>query len=114
MILLALFLGVVLIASAIRGNYADLFAALSQDVPGFVVWGAALFAVGVIGFIPGLKPVSRGLMALVIVVIVLNNYQKILDGFKAGVDDAGKSPTAVKPGAPNATASQPSFTGGVL
>lgn len=81
MILVALIIGVILVVAAIRNSQGALFNALGQDVPGFVVWAAALFAVGAVGFIPGLKPVSRGLMALVLIVIVLNNYQAILNGF---------------------------------
>ncbi len=82
MAFLALVIGVVLIVSAIRNTHSDLLGALGQDVPGFVVWGAAIFGVAVIGFIPGLKPVSRALLALVVVVIVLTNYKQILAGFQ--------------------------------
>lgn len=81
MILVALVIGVVLIVAAIRNSQGALFSALGQDIPGFVVWAAAIVAVGALGFIPGLKPVSRGLLALVLIVIVLNNYQAILQGF---------------------------------
>jgi hypothetical protein len=79
---LALLIGVVLIVSAIRNTHGDLLGALRQDVPGFAVWGAAIFGLAVIGFIPGLKPVSRGLLALVVTVIVLTNYKQILGGFQ--------------------------------
>lgn len=82
MILVALLIGIILIVAAVRNSQGALFDALYQDVPGFVVWGAALFAIGAIGFIPDLKPVSRGLLILVIVVIVLHNYQKIIQGFQ--------------------------------
>lgn len=81
MAFLALLIAVVLIVSAIRNTHSQLLGALLQDVPGFAVWGAAIFGVAVIGFIPGLKPVSRGLLALVLVVIILTNYQNILAGF---------------------------------
>lgn len=82
MAFLALLIGVVLIVAALRNTHSTLFAALGHDVPGFVIWGAAIFGVAVIGFIPGLKPVSRGLLALVVVVIVLTNYKQILAGFQ--------------------------------
>lgn len=81
MAFLALIIAVVLIVAAIRNTHSQLLGALLQDVPGFAVWGAAIFGVAVIGFVPGLKPVSRGLLALVLVVIVLTNYQNILGGF---------------------------------
>ena len=93
MILVALILGVILIVAAIRNSQGALFAALGVDVPGFVVWAAAIFAVGVVGYVPGLKTVSRGLLALVIVALVLNNYQKILAGFQS----AWQNPTPAAP-----------------
>ena len=81
MILVLIFIGVILIVAAIRDTQGDLFAVLSEDVPAFGTWAAAIIVIGMIGFIPGFKPVSRGLLALVIVVLVVNNYDKILTGF---------------------------------
>lgn len=106
MILVALLIGVVLIVAAIRNSQDALFKAIATDVPEFVVWAAAIVALGVIGFIPGLKPVSRGLLALVIIVIVLNNYKNILSGFT----NAWKSP----PAASGATASTSEGTAGLM
>lgn len=91
MLLVALLIGVVLIVSAIRNSQAALFADLSTDAPGFVVWAAAIFAVGAVGYIPGLKPISRGLLALVLLVIVLKNYQTIIAGFQSAAAAASKS-----------------------
>lgn len=82
MILVLLLIAALLIVSAIRDTQGDLFAALREDVPAFGTQAAALIALGLIGFIPGLKPVSKGLLALVIVVIVVNNYQAITKGFQ--------------------------------
>jgi hypothetical protein len=96
-ILVALMIGIVLVVAAIRNSQAALFSALATDVPQFVVWAAALLALGMIGFIPGLKPISRGLLALVIIVIVLNNYKGIIAGFssaaKAGTSTASTGKT---------------------
>ncbi len=78
---LAFLIGVVLLVSTIRNTHGALMGALLQDVPAFAVWGAAIFGIAVIGFIPGLKPVSRGLLGLIIMVILLNNYQQILGAF---------------------------------
>lgn len=83
MILVALMIGILLVVAAIRNSQASLFSALATDVPQFVVWAAAILALGMIGFIPGLKPISRGLLALVVVVIVLRNYAGIISGFQA-------------------------------
>lgn len=82
MAFLALLIAVVFIVAAIRDTHLKLLSAIGQDVPGFAVWGAAIFGLAVIGFIPGLRPVSRGLLALVIVVIVLTNYKQIIGGFQ--------------------------------
>lgn len=82
MILVLILIAAVLIVSAIRDTQGDLFAALKSDVPAYGTWAAALIALGLIGFIPGFKPVSRGLIALVIVVLVVNNYQAIVSGFE--------------------------------
>jgi hypothetical protein len=82
MALLALIIGAVLIVSAIRNTHGELMAAVRQDVPAFAIWGAAIFGVALIGFIPGLKPVSRGLLALLVVVIVLANYRNIIGAFQ--------------------------------
>lgn len=88
MILPLILIGALLIVAGVRGTYRDLFNALGQDVPAFGLWAAAIVAVGAIGFVPGLKPVSRGLLALVITVIVINNYPKILQGFNEAWQNA--------------------------
>ena len=81
MIVALLIFAMLLIVTGVRGTYRDLFNALGQDLPPFMIWAAAIIGVGAVGFVPGLKPVSRGLLALVIVVLVINNYDKILKGF---------------------------------
>lgn len=82
MALIALIIGAVLIVAAIRGTHGDLMAAIRTDVPAFAIWAAAIFGVAVIGFVPGLKPVSRGLLALLIVAIVLANWRKLIGAFQ--------------------------------
>lgn len=81
MAFLALLIGAVLIVAAIRNTHGQLLSALRQDVPGYAIWAAAIFGLALIGFVPGLKPVSRGLLALVFVVIILRNYKQILGSF---------------------------------
>lgn len=78
---LVLIIASVLLVAAVRNTHGQLLSAIKTDVPAFAIWAAAIFGVGVIGFVPGLKPVSRGLLALLIVVIVLTNYQKLLGAF---------------------------------
>lgn len=82
MILILILIGAILIVAALRDTQGDLFAALKEDVPAFGTWAAAIIAIGLIGFIPGFRPISKGLLALVIVVLVINNYQGIVKGFE--------------------------------
>ena len=109
MAMIALLIGVVLVVAAIRDTHGELFTALGQDVPGFAVWAAAIFALAVIGFIPGLKPVSRGLLALVIVVIVVTNYQAILGGFQSAWQGAAGQGAAGSGGQVASTAGASTF-----
>lgn len=81
MILFLVLIAAVLIVAAIRDTQGDFFAAIREDVAAFGTWGAALIAIGLLGFIPGVKPVSRALLGLVIVVLFVNNYQAIVSGF---------------------------------
>lgn len=78
----ALIIGIALIVAAMRNSQDALFSAIGTDVPNFIVWAAAIFALGAIGFVPGLKPVSRALLALVITVLIVTNYKKIIAGFE--------------------------------
>lgn len=101
MVLVALLVGVILLIAALRNSQGALFTALGKDVPGFVIWAAALVAVGIIGFIPGLKPISRGLLALVFIVLIVRNYQQAIAGFQ----NAWQNPPASGGGTPAAPAS---------
>ena len=89
MAVLVILLGVVLIVAAIRNTQGDLFSALGTDIPAFATWAAAIFALALIGYLPGMRPVSRGLMALVILVIVMRNYQTILSSFASLAGQGG-------------------------
>lgn len=95
MTLVVLIIGAIIVIAALRNSQGALASALYQDVPGFLVWAAAILAVGAIGFVPRLKPVSRALMVLVLTVLVLRNYKGILGGFNS----AWTHPPAVSTGA---------------
>lgn len=93
-----LLIGAILAASAFRNTQGDLATALETDVPKFFHWAAAIGAIGAIGWIPGMKPISRWLLALVLVVIVLNNYTQIFSGFTTAAAAApAPSQAAVTP-----------------
>lgn len=103
--IVALLIGVILVVAAVRNSQDALFSALATDAPKFVVWAAAIFAVGAIGFIPGLRPVSRLLLALVVVVLVVNNYQAIVNGFTNAWQNPPKAGSSTSSGASTAPAS---------
>jgi hypothetical protein len=81
MAFVALVIGAIIFIAAVRGTQGDLFSALAVDAPAFVTWAAAIVTLGAIGFIPNLKPVSRSLIALILIVLVLRNYKSIVSGF---------------------------------
>jgi hypothetical protein len=90
--------GVILVITAFNNKHGDFGAALAQDIPGFFKWGAALAAIGALGFVPGIKTPSRWLLALVMLVIFLHNYANIIAGFKnfagsGGTASGGTNPT---------------------
>ena len=89
MTFIVLLIGVILLAVAYKGTQGQLFSELKTDIPNFGIWAAAIVALGVIGFIPGLKPISRGLLGLVLLVIILNNYSKIIPGFEQTFSSLG-------------------------
>jgi hypothetical protein len=93
--LVLLIVGAVFVVAAIRNTQGGLFAALGTDAPPFVIWFAALFLIGAIGFIPGLRPVSRGLLALILIVLVLNNYQAVIAGFQNATGTAPKTNSGI-------------------
>ncbi len=80
---LLVLIGAVLLVAAVRNTEGDLGNALAADVPGFIKWALAIVAVGALGWVPGLRVISRWLLALVLVVIVLKNYTQLFQGFTA-------------------------------
>jgi hypothetical protein len=77
----ALIVGAVLIVVAFNNTHGQLASELESDIPGYFRWAAAIAAILGLGYVPGLRTPSRWLLALVMVVIVLVNYQAILAGF---------------------------------
>jgi len=78
-----LLLGAILIIAALNNSQGALATELESDVPPFLKWGLAIGAIGGLGWVPGLQQISRWLLALVLVVIVLKNYQQMIAGFQA-------------------------------
>jgi hypothetical protein len=101
---LILFIGILLVIVAIQGTQAQLVADLEQDLPGFFKWAVAIAAILGLGYIPGLQKPSRYLLALVVVVIFLKNYQQILSGLTSFATSSGATSTAQGVAAANPTA----------
>lgn len=74
-----LVIGALLVVVAVRGTYANLGTMLVNDFTGasvgkgFLVWVAAIAAIGALGWIPGLRTPSRLLLAMVILAIFISN-----------------------------------------
>lgn len=75
-------IGAVIVVVAFNGTQAGLASELENDIPGFFKWAAAIAAILGLGFVPGLRTPSRWLLALVALVILLTNYQRIIAGFQ--------------------------------
>ena len=103
MALFALIIGLVLIVSAVRNSQDALFSALFADVPKFMVWGFAIVAIGAIGFVPGLKPTSRLLLGLIIIVLFVNNYKQISSGFSNAWQASGAATSSTSGAATSST-----------
>jgi hypothetical protein len=104
-------IGALLLVAAIRNTQGDLATALATDVPGFMVWALAIVGVGALGWVPGMRQISRGLVALVLVVLVLANYRQLFAGFQSATATTGGTPAtdpatayALNPTAPAVTA----------
>lgn len=96
--LVLLFVGAIILVSALRNTQGQLADALMQDVPHFIAWGGAIIAIGSLGFIPGMRSVSRAFLALILTVIILRNYQGIIDGFSAAAKGAPPTTAPQTPG----------------
>lgn len=108
-------IGLLLFMAAYHNNVAALGSQLSQDVAGsggFLIWVAALFIVGAVGYIPALKGVSRWFLVLILAVVILSN-RGFFQNFTAalGVDSASgkdEDQVTVTPRTPSTAPTTPS------
>jgi hypothetical protein len=96
---LLILIGAVLLVSAVRNTEGDLGNALVQDVPGFLKWALAIIAVAALGWVPGMRTISRWLLALVLLVIVLKNATRLFQGFTSLETPPAPSQAAASPAA---------------
>jgi hypothetical protein len=117
---LVLLIGALLIIAGYRNTAGDLASALETDAPKFATWALAVAGIGALQWVPGLRIPARWLLALVILVIVLRNYQAVLDGFTSlrtlpGASTAPVSPAqayVANPTSPNITPAEITGTTG--
>lgn len=100
-------IGAALVLVALRNTQSQLATALEQDVPGYLKWVAAIAAIGALGYIKPLEVPSRWLLALVLMVIVLTNYQQIFQSFQS----LGTAPTPTTPPTNPTTAAEQALSG---
>lgn len=96
-----LIVGIGLLVTAIRGTQATAFGLLESEFSGpnsFLKWALAMLILGAAGYIPVIRPVTRGLMVLVLLAIVLKNKGGLFKSF----NDQIAAP--VQPPAPPASA----------
>lgn len=77
-------IGIVTLVAAVRGTHQQFFALIKNDFTGpnnFVIWLAALFAIGGLGYIKPIKPIATALLALVIIVMILAQQKNGSGGF---------------------------------
>lgn len=89
-------LGIGFVVIAVRGTQATAFSLLEKEFSGpnnFVKWALALFILGAVGYIPVVRPVTRALLLLVLLVIFLKNGT----GLFAKFNEAVANPTAQQP-----------------
>ncbi len=69
-----LIIGATLIVAGVRNQQDKLFTLVKNDFAGpnnFIFWIVSILAIGAVGYIPKLKPISTAFLGLVIVVLFL-------------------------------------------
>jgi hypothetical protein len=85
------------IVTGLRGTQGQLLSLLKSDFTtsnNFGIWILAIVAVGSLGYIPGFKTVSNGLLILVVIVLVLSN-KGFFSQFSSAVTSIGSSTQAL-------------------
>lgn len=101
-------IGLILVASALKGTEHELGARVQADLlgsQGFITWALAIVGIGCIGWIPGLEKTSRYLLALLLVALVVKN-----GGLFANVQQALQQASQAGPAVPVALPAYASST----
>lgn len=84
-------IGLTFIVAGVRGTSADLIALIEGDFTGqnnFVYWVLAILILGSLGYIDTLRPLSRAMLILVLLVLVLSEAKKTSGGVFAKFQQA--------------------------
>lgn len=97
-----IFVGIILAVSAVRGTHGDLFGLIHDDFTGphnYLYWVVVVLAIGSIGYIKPLRPLSRAFLVLIVFALVLSKgdpkkapggglFAQLLTQFGAGTSGA--------------------------
>jgi hypothetical protein len=90
--------GLLLTVAGVRNTHHDLFGLIQGDFAGpnsFIYWLAAIAIIGGAGYVDTLEPLSTAFLALVLIVLVLNQGTGIFDKFRSALDQSA-TPTPAK------------------
>lgn len=71
--------GILFIVAGARNTQTQLLTLLKGDFlgkPNFLFWFASILIIGALGYVQSLRPVSRAFLALVIIVLLIENNNK--------------------------------------
>ena len=103
--------GIVLLVAALRGQIGTLFGLIKSDFTGsgnFLYWVVAILALGSIGYVKKLQPISDAFLALVLVVFTLSN-KGFFNQFMQGLSATGNCPAST--GSSSGGGNEPTVTG---
>lgn len=90
----------IFIVTGFKGTTSQFLTNFASDIQGFVIWVVAIGVIGAIGYVPGLKKVSDGFLALILLAMFLSNK-----GFFANFNQQIRNPVPASTGANSATGS---------
>lgn len=70
-----LIVGAILLVSAVRDQQSTLFGLVKGDLTGannYIFWMLSILAIGAVGYIPRLKPISIAFLTLVVIVLIVS------------------------------------------
>lgn len=100
---LFIIVGIVLTIAAVRGTNTQLVGLLKGDFTGkgnFIYWTLAILVIGALGYSKSLQPLSRAFMALVIIVLFLDN-KGVFAQFNSAISQTQQTSTSIASGMGN-------------